>query len=222
MIDGINNSIKPEYDYKQLLMNLTNKELQKIRKKWGFKGISHLNKEEVAEELSRRIPDVISEWLTLITDNTYSILKKMVNGNRVGLLEFKDKRDLNVIKSLQYRGVVFFGEYEEDILLVMPQEIKKAIHRVFVLKKELPTIISQNENLMLMCIGCLVYYGLSGIKNIYNNVCKYQKIEIDYKKFLLVLYEFSDIHDIFELTMENKLVLRYVVNQKWVWVCLVN
>lgn len=216
MTDSINHKIKPGYDYKQLLLSLTKKELQYMRKKWKFKGISHLNKEKLAEELSRRIPNYISEWLKLLTDSTYIILKEMVEKHRVGFLDLQKERDLTVFEALQRRGVVFFGRYKEDILLVMPEEIQIAIFRVLDSDQKLMTTVFQNKNLMLMCIGCLVYYGLYGIYKIYNIVSKYHKPEINFRYFLLILYEFNYIYDIFNITKENKLVLRYVKVQKWV------
>jgi len=48
------NYIEPNYNYQELLANLTKKELTEIRKLWDFHDISQLNKAELIEALIKK------------------------------------------------------------------------------------------------------------------------------------------------------------------------
>ncbi|MFW5994129.1 MAG: hypothetical protein ACOCQF_03180, partial [Halanaerobiaceae bacterium] len=71
----------PTHAYKNLLMDFTKEELTEIRKKWGFTGLSQLNKEDLVESLAELIPEEIEDWVFRLTEDIYSPLKTLSHYN---------------------------------------------------------------------------------------------------------------------------------------------
>lgn len=209
------NKFEFDNDYKQLLSSLTKKELNAIRKEWGFKGISSLNKAELAEELNARIPQVLQAWLEIVTITIYDLLKELLAHDGFLLIKIQGKRDMTLFKYLQGRGVVFYKREENEVLLHMPDEIKDNISYLFSFKSVIKTKIKQNTEISSITIGLLVYYGCCPITKITEKINKYIDFQVDTFECFSVVYEFARAFDIIRL-YQSKLFLKYVIKKNWV------
>jgi hypothetical protein len=214
----LNRKVNPESDLMQLLTGLTREELQAIRKNWDFKGISHLNKKELVKELYGRIPLSVHQWMKLITSSVYEFLKELVSHEGHIYIDIRSEQDLSVLKYLQERGVVFYGKYRGEVLLVMPEEIKKELQHIIGLKPESKLFekIEQNTELVLLTIGFLVYYGVYSIIKLPDEIQKYLDFELDPLDYFTVIHELMKAYDIIDYHYNSSVALKYVMEPEWV------
>ncbi len=209
--NNINAEINPEDSHLELLMGLKKKELQEIRRNWNFKGISGLNKKPLAVELSRKISSNILPWLE--TQSYIYPLIKAIATNDDGVIypEINSKRDLQIIKYLQEMGVVFPGKYEDDdIILFMPPELRTNIKSVIKYNTSLDKKIAGNQEIVLLTIGFLVYYGVYSIIKIHQRIVDDFSYKIKVNDYYSVIYQFLKSNGIIYQD-NNKLVLTYVL-----------
>jgi len=210
----INRPIDLEDDYGHLLFSLTKDELNKIRKNWGFKGISNLNKKELASELQKRIPVSVNRWLKLIDESIYFLLKELLTHGGMGIFDIQSEGDLRFLKYLQERGVLFYGVNQGELLLLIPGEIKKEIQKHLDSNPDLIAKIEENTDLILYTIGILVYYGIYPSNKIFRKIERHIDYEIDVLEYLDIIFEFSKAYDII-YRYQNNFVLEYVRDLKW-------
>lgn len=204
--------IKPGTNLKELLMNLTKKELQQIRKNWEFKGISQLNKEELADELYTRIPKSLNKWFKIIIDSIYQMVEELVHEERYIEIEIHHEEDIRVLKYLQERGIIFYGRNKSRLMLVMPDEIKDALKHLidFESVTDRDKKIENNTEVVLLTIGLLVYYGVHPTIDVHSKVESYLDFELDTYEYYQSVHEFMRAYDII-YNYNNKLVLEYVM-----------
>lgn len=202
-------------DYRQLLMDLTVKELQRIRKNWGFEGISHLNKAEMAGELCSRIPLSLEVWLKSITSPLFDFLKENLSKKDLIFIDIQSERDFKVLEYLQQYGVVFYGSYEGSIVGFIPDEIKDNLRYIFSHRSEIRTCVKQNTELVSITIGFLVYYGVYSAIKIPEIIEPFLNYRLKSYHYFKVIEEFIKAYDIL-LYYQGNLILKYVINPEWV------
>ena len=212
---GIDREINTSMDYRQLLMGLTVKELQGIRKNWGFEGISHLKKVELVEELYNRIPLSLELWLKNINTALYDFLRENLSEEDLLFVDIESEGDFSLLEYFQQYGVVFYGNYEDSIAVYMPDEIKENLRYIFSYKSELRTIIKQNTEIVSMTIGFLVYYGVYPTMKIPEIIESLLTYKVKPYHYFEVIDEFIKAYDIFSYYQGN-LKLKYVMDPEWV------
>lgn len=205
-------NIKPGANLKELLMNLTKKELQQIRKNWEFKGISNLNKEELADELYTRIPKSLNRWLKIIINSIFEMLEELVYEERAIEIEIHHEEDIRVLKYLQERGIIFYGRNKGRLMLVMPDEIKDGLKHLidFDSVTELDKNIENNTEIVLLTIGLVVHYGVHPTIDVHSKIKSHLDFELDTYDYYQVIYEFMSAYDII-YNSNNRLILEYVM-----------
>lgn len=192
------NYIKPDYDYNQLLANLTKRKLTEIRKNWDFQGISQLNKAELIEKLIIRIADNLEEWILLLGSDQVDFLKEITMQCEMYSAAYIELNEISyyIAEYFQLRGVAFLGKHEESALFLIPEELRGKIKSILN-KKSVQKQISLNDSYIKYAVGSAVYYGVLTPELLYNSLERYLtlKWEIDpldvileYGQYSLVAY----------------------------------
>lgn len=176
------NYIDPDYEYKELLANLTKKELTEIRKLWDFQGLSQLNKAELIEELMLRVADNLEDWILLLGSYQVEFLKEITmrcERYSAAYIEL-DEISYYLAEYFQLRGVAFLGKHEQTALFLIPKELRNKIKSILN-KKSVQKQISLNDNYIKYAVGSAVYYGVLTPELLYNSLENYLtlKWEID-------------------------------------------
>ncbi|RWZ57999.1 hypothetical protein EQV77_09420 [Halobacillus fulvus] len=69
----------------ECLQRLTKYDLDEIRKFYNFRGVSHLNKQDLIHVLSEGVPSLFGKRLSILKEEQYNLIQEMVqNGGRTG------------------------------------------------------------------------------------------------------------------------------------------
>ena len=92
------------------------------------------------------------------------------------------------LKYLQLRGIAFYGTYEGNIILVMPEEVRQETQGVISFNSEINTRIARNTELAILTVGFLVYYGVCPTFQLLKNIEELLNQEIDnYQHFQIMM-----------------------------------
>jgi len=211
-----NRMIDPESSYEELLAGLTVGELQDIRKNWDFKGISHLKKARLVEELAARILESLDDWLALITFDLVDLLTELFEQDGFIYLESADEQDLRVFEYLQQRGLAFYGNCQGVLTLVMPEEILELLEVIITTDPYVMRKIEQNSELVLLTIGSLVYYGVYPIIKLPELIDKHLDFELDVLDYFKVINEFRVADGLVDFSSHHMLAIAFLMEPEWV------
>jgi len=188
------NYINPSYGFKELLANLTKKELTQIRQLWEFEGISQLNKAELIEALITRITDNLESWILLLGSEQIEFLKEIIFrcDNYSGAYFEPNEMVYRAAEYFQSRGVIFFGKHEDSALFLIPKELRAKIKSILD-KKRVKKQISLNDDYIKYAVGSAVYYGILTPDLLYESLERYMdlKWEVDPLNVVLEFGQYS-------------------------------
>lgn len=180
----------PSHEYKEMFMGFTKEELTLIRKKWGFTGLSQLNKEDLAESLVELIPKEIEEWIFCLTDEIYSSLKILCHREGFYLIDKSGTGKL-VMGALHDYGLITAYWNEKDVYVYMPELVSEKIQEIIQDNSYLEDEIVYNSNLIKMTTGILVYYGIVEIDDVIAKINQLDEYDLQKDRYLKVLTEYS-------------------------------
>lgn len=193
----------PIDEYKEILMDLTKEELTEIRKKWGFAGLSQLNKKELAERLVQLIPEELEEWIYRLNYDIYSPLKTLSHYNEGFYLIDKSGTGMSLTGALQDFGLIYAYWKEDNVQVYMPELISRKIREIVQNDSGIEEEIEFNNDLVQMTIGILVYYGVVEIDDVITKINQLDEYNLQKKWYLKVLKEYSKTLGMIEIDGED-------------------
>jgi len=181
----------PTNEYKKLLMDFTKEELTEIRKKWGFSGLSQLNKEDLAESLVELIPEELEDWVFSLTEEIYSPLKTLSHYNEGFYLIDKSDVGTTLIGALQDYGLICAYWDEKDVQIYMPDLISEKLQDLIQNNIDLKEKVYYNSNLIKMTTGILIYYGIVEIDDVIRKINQLDEYNLEKDWYVEVLAEYS-------------------------------
>lgn len=174
------NHINPSYGYKELLANLTKRELTEIRQLWEFEGISQLNKVELVEVLITRITENMESWLQYLSSEQIEFLKEIIFRceNYSGAYVELNEMTFVAAEYFQERGVVFFGRHENEALLLIPEELRRKI-KSLLNDKDIQKQIKLNDKYIKYAVAGAIYYGILTPELLYETLERYMDVKWD-------------------------------------------
>lgn len=142
------------HDLHDILIKFTKNELSEIRKMYAITGVSQLNKTKLAEVLVNEIPARIPDKLSILTNDAYALLLRVVNAD--GRYPAGDVSSL-MVSVLRDLGMVFPVVKDGKRLLIMPQEVRSVISSEQ--SKELKRTIKRNTEWVEVVKGMLNMQG---------------------------------------------------------------
>ncbi len=196
--------IDPQWSLEEMLANLTKDELTRIRWNYEISGISQLNKSELAEALAAQLPGYLIRWLNMITGDLLEYLQAFLSTagqeNFVQVpAEYRPDNIVNVrmYQYLQERGVLFAGRYQEDLIQVMPEEIKKVLARVEN-KRQFQQRIRTNTRLINYTVGQFFYCGVLEEYKLLELADEWFDFEIDLEYYYSLIEEWRKLNPVLE------------------------
>ncbi len=161
----IRREIQPDWNLGEFLQALTKDELTRIRRNLEISGISNLKKSKLVEALNWHILKAVEDLIDGLNHSLQEHLEDILfQGGIVNLSErgenysLENPANMMVYKYLQERGLAFIGEYQGDIIQVMPTRVRSRVEAF--LDESTKEIGRQNSDLLQLTVGHLVYYGL--------------------------------------------------------------
>ena len=164
-----------------LLGGLTKEEMNKIRRSYGFKRLSALNKADLAARLVELVPDRFVKILHTLDQGRYSLLKKTVKNS--GVLEIN--LEVEQAEALLGSCLLFPGVYNNKRILYIPRELGDIFTRSD--DAGLKKIIKRNTEWIALTHGALYYYGTMGIVALTEKIEELTGNKVDYVNYIDVL-----------------------------------
>lgn len=165
-----------------VLSTLTKHELDTIRKNYDIKGISSLNKGELAAELARQIPHLYEGMISQLDQERYGLVKKIVKQS--GYLKTFDI-PFSKIDTLKDYSILFPGNFRGDRVLFIPTELVNAFLEIDSSKVE--PVVKRNTTWITLTHGLLFYYGVIDSSKLLEKLELLTKAKIDSMHFFNVI-----------------------------------
>lgn len=164
------------------LSSLSKYDMDRIRKNYNFKNLSTLKKQELAAELTARIPYGFKNVLYSLDQGRYELIRHIVDNS--GSVADTGISLCNAEAFIRY-SVIFAGMHEGEKVLYMPNELMD----VFVTEDgvELKNIIRRNTEWIQLAQGMLYYYGVMGIRDFIKKMEVLTGESIDVSEFVNVI-----------------------------------
>ncbi|VXC31172.1 conserved hypothetical protein [Bacillus sp. 349Y] len=141
-------------DFHQMVIGLTKNELSEIRKLYDITGVSQLNKTKLAEVLVNEIPARIPDKLSILTNEVYALLLRVVKAD--GFYPAGNSSSL-MVSVLRDLGMVFPAIKDDKRILIMPHEVLTVISDEQ--SKELKRTIKRNTEWVEVVKGTVNLQG---------------------------------------------------------------
>ncbi|WP_425445888.1 YecA family protein [Dethiothermospora halolimnae] len=203
------NFLKEQDDtYEYYLNTLTKKQLTDIRKEYKFKGLSTLNKKELAKALAERIPNNLDKKIRLLGQHEMDLLKKIVDNEGV----LKLNQFYKIARYLEEIGIGFSKSLDDGtILLILPTELLAPLDKLLA-SRDIAKDIRDNTEVFQLIDGCLHYYGVINTSNIISILKERYNIEMDTKRLVNLAFEYPR----FSIYIErDEDLIYYILNDKY-------
>jgi len=171
-------------------------ELDEIRKAYRFRGISSLNKKDLAEELANLIPQHFVSTLHVLDQKRYQFVKQMAKHS--GHVDGSDSTYKD-ITALIKNALAFPTTRDGERVLVLPEELLNVFEDVDT--KQLKDRVDKNTQWIQLTEGMLFYYGYMTSNDLIESIEKFTNEEIDAFHYFQVIQVFRD----FELRIQSNL-----------------
>ncbi|SDN39037.1 SEC-C motif-containing protein [Paenibacillus sp. yr247] len=165
------------------LVRLTKGDLTEIRTNLEIKGVSALNKQELAKALEQHIPDALPNLLNKFDETRYQIIKQIAgrSGFSHKLIEFDQ------VAYFKSRGLIFQGKYNGKHTLAIPQEVLESFQKID--HSAYRETFKRNTEWIKLTHGLLFYYGKLSLSELENFLKQYTGENVRIGDYLSVLYE---------------------------------
>lgn len=165
------------------LARLTKGDLTEIRINLEIKGVSALNKQELAKALEQHIPDALPELLYKFDETRYQILKQIASrgGYSQSLIEFDQ---FNYFTS---RGLVFSGKHNGNYTHFIPKEVLESFQQID--HSAYRETFKRNTEWIKLTNGLLFYYGNLSLSDLESLLKPLTEVSTDSGDFISVLHD---------------------------------
>ncbi|MDF2834777.1 MAG: hypothetical protein K0Q63_417 [Paenibacillus sp.] len=196
---------KPKSNSKSLaewLSGLKKDELTDLRMALGVKGVSQLNKSELAERLSGEVVDKLAYILSRMDSERFRVLQSVMKAPN-GVVPAHKMDDNYDSFYFQLYGLLFMEEHH----VFMPQEITDAMRELDLLA--IKGNFRRNERWANLTRGMLFYYGYLSNEQLLELVGKLTGEPVDRVAFFHVVYDLM-IYD-YSLKYDDEGVWHYMI-----------
>ncbi|MFD0715497.1 SEC-C metal-binding domain-containing protein [Paenibacillus sp. GCM10027626] len=173
------------------LATLTKTELSDIRARLGIRGLSSLNKQQLAEALETHIPQSFGAMLEKLDEERYKLLRQIVD--RGGIMASSNYWGYGYFVEM---GVLVTGSQEGNTVVAMPKEVMEQFQKSN--SAELRDKISNNTEVIKLTRGLLYYYGVLSLEDLEQLLARYIKEPFDFREVLELLVESSIYNGVIE------------------------
>ncbi|ANE48531.1 hypothetical protein SY83_22120 [Paenibacillus swuensis] len=172
----------------QVLSQRSKQELTEVRTRYGFKGLSSLNKTDLASRLAALLPEAIGDVLDTMDRERLDTIQRLVKND--GMVPGSAK-----IKSSNYYkflGLAFNGTVKGKSALVMPEELVASVRSLDGQAwKSYQQNAVHNEEIIKLSMGMMEHYGALRSETLLELLSKYVMIQ-DVEQILRVIQEYCD------------------------------
>lgn len=172
-----------------LLARLTKDELSNIRSNLNLKGMSTLNKKELAEELVRLLPEKTEEVFSGFDEERYQLVKKMCEK---GGFIFDSDISTEKAEYLRENGIIFPGSRNGRKILCMPLEFLDIFRDM--INPEYGKLVRRNTEWVRLTHGLLYYYGYLSFIQLQDTIGKLTGEKPDAVQYLKILMDAMFYH----------------------------
>jgi len=165
------------------LAPLAKNDLSAIRSRLAVRGVSSLNKQQLAAALEQQIPLKLPEFLYKLDENRYKALRQIAD--RGGLSAASLESELYLY--FQQVGVLFTGSYQGDKVIAMPQEVLECFRMAS--NAACRDAVRSNTEFIQLVQGLLYYYGYLDLPELERLLSRYLSSDIKLSEKLPVLEE---------------------------------
>ena len=164
------------------LMRLTKDDLNTIRKNYGLKNLSSLNKAELAKSLAGLIPRMIPPVLETMDQAVYALLQAVViaSGSSANLDISADWVDF-----FQGCGILFPGKSAGKKVGFMPVELVELMPATNM--EKLQGLLERNTEWIRLANGLLYYYGVLELATLLGNISRLTGKPVNHWELINVL-----------------------------------
>jgi len=167
-----------------ILSRLYKTEMDLIRKRLGLKNLSGLKKQELADELEKRIPKQSRKIFWSFDQERYRLAKRILkNGGFVYVSNFP----LEKIEYLREQGIIFSGSKDGKKILFMPLELLEVFRGLDT--PEFKKHVSRNTEWIRLTHGLLYYYGVMNLTKLGDMLEKLTGERPDTIQYMKVLHD---------------------------------
>ncbi|MBD0383203.1 YecA family protein [Paenibacillus sedimenti] len=165
------------------LAGLTKNELTEIRTNLAVKGVSSMNKEQLAGVLEQQIPASLHELLHKFDETRFQVLKQIAarGGYTYSLI------DNEQLAYFHGRGLIFSGKHKGKHALVIPQEVLQSFqsldHKIF------SESIRRNTEWIKLTHGMLFYYGHVRLHDLVSMIKQLTGLEVEMDEYVSIIQD---------------------------------
>ncbi len=201
-------AISKKDTYEDYLNTLTKKELNSIRKSYGFKGLSQLNKKDLIQALAERIPKNLDKKIKLLGHHEIDLLINMLDND--GAIEIG--YDYKIGGYLESIGIAFSTRVDpEFLLLVLPKEISSPLRKLLK-SPDLEDQIRRNTEVCQILDGTLHYYGVIDGLSLIDLLKDRYNIDMDTRHLIGLIYEYPKFSPYIEI---NEGLIYFILNEEY-------
>jgi hypothetical protein len=165
------------------LGRLTKGHLTEIRTNLEIKGVSTLNKQDLAIALEQHIPNALPDLLNKFDETRYQIMKQIASrgGFSHTLIEYDQ------LAYFISRGLIVTGKYNGKHTLAMPQEVLESFQQMD--HSAYRETFKRNTEWIKLTHGLLFYYGKLSLSDLENFLKQYTGVSVRIGEYLSVLDE---------------------------------
>ncbi|MHB1405410.1 MAG: YecA family protein [Desulfitobacteriaceae bacterium] len=172
------------------LVGLTKTELDDLRQIWKFPGLSTLRKQDLINELLRRMSEDLESFFPLLDRERYDLMQDI---SAKGGLIATDDFDFDQVNYWRKRGLIFSGLYQGQRILTMPEEVSVVFQAVD--GPELRRMVERNTEWINISQGLLFYDGVLSVDQLTGMLKNLCGSKPDHGELLLLLTEASNYYD---------------------------
>ncbi|WP_406945565.1 SEC-C metal-binding domain-containing protein [Halobacillus sp. SY10] len=180
-------------DLEGVLEQRTKTELDEIRKNFGFKGLSSLNKADLIAHFKELLPVHLHRTLSYMNEGGYELVKKLAAGE--AHVSGKDV-PFSTARKMVERGWVFPARNDGKRVWVFPKELRSAFREAD--GQKLQQQVRENTEWIRLTKGMLHYYGYITDGAVISALERLSGREVDIQRYFEVMrlcsyYEVSTI-----------------------------
>lgn len=164
------------------LMGLSKSEMDAIRRNYGFKNLSSLNKADLAKGLAVLIPIMVQPVLETMDQASYDLLQKEAENSGVSAVA---AIPVVWVDAIQGWGLLFPGKIGKENILFMPKELMKVLPELHT--EKLQGILERNTEWIHLAQGLLYYYGVLDLPTLLTKISQFTGKPVHHWELISVL-----------------------------------
>jgi regulator of sigma D len=182
----------------EALATYTKYELDEIRRRFNYKGISQLNKRDLVVKLAELLRDKIASVFMTIDQERYEIIKEAIKTN--GYYPAKGML-IQKVEKLCLDLIFFPIDVENKPFLVMPTECMSAFKSLD--SNEFINLVKRNTNYIKVSRGLLYHYGVLQVQDLMPLVNKNLDEPADITDYIDVIGSASSFYEDIQMTPQG-------------------